>query len=107
MLYIWKTTKPGRHEVKVVALDCFLSIDTARRVYVVPCHIALDEQIRIKLAQFLEEETTPKPLKRKRTVSNVSQDKSERLPLPQPLVSIQSQQNIQLQQNKADPPVIY
>ena len=87
---------------------CFLlSIDAARRVDVVPWHIALDEQVRVRLVQFLEEESKPKPLKRKRTVSDVSPDESKRLPLSQPSVSIQSQQNIQSPQNKAEPPVIY
>ena len=57
VLYVRKTTKPGRHGEKAVSFGCFLSIDAARRVDVVPWHFALDEQIRVRLAQILEEES--------------------------------------------------
>ena len=57
VLYVRKTTKPGRHGGKTVAFGRFSSIDAARRVDVVPWHFALDEQIRVRLAQILEEES--------------------------------------------------
>ena len=54
----------------------------------------MDEQVRAGLVRFLEDASKPMAPKRKRTVSEVSPNESENLPLQQPLVAIQAQPNV-------------
>lgn len=93
VLYIRKFRKSGRHGGMrfTLLVGRFSSLEAARRAKVVRWNINIEEPVRDRLVQFLEEDSGPKVSKKKRAAAKVSPNDggNEKRLCRAPLVAIQ------------------